>query len=135
MKKLNPFQMPQEIESPSNNTAPPSTSNDINPPSNNIECEKENIQRENHQHEGVSDLLRSPVVNNENVPNETFLPENPDIFNVVLLEQQQGVIESRPRQYGRRSNPIRISSIAAESVNHAAAVKKILSFFSPQQPT
>lgn len=133
MKKLNPFQMPQEeIESPSNNTLPPSTSHDTNP--NNIstnECEKENFPQEN-QFENGSDY-RAPLINNENtLQTDGVTSENsnmPDIFNVVLLEQQQQQQhdESRPRQYGRRSNPVRISSLAADSLNHSTAV--IFHFF------
>jgi len=131
MKKLNPFQMPQETESSLNNTIPPSTSHDTNPtnvvPS---ECEKENFPRENQFENGSE--CRAALINNENIPQVNGVTsENsnmPDIFNVVLLEQQQqGMNESRPRQYGRRSNPVRISSLAADSLNHSAAV--IFHFF------
>lgn len=50
--------------------------------------------------------------------------ENPDIFNLVLQQsQEENLSESRPRQYGRRSNPMRISSmVIPESLNHTAAV-------------
>jgi hypothetical protein len=102
--------------------------------------EKENIRSENHLESasvGVggdgSDM--TPHVVNESM--EISIPtsdstENPDVFNVVLQQQQeqQDTNENRPRQYGRRSNPIRVSSlIVSESVNHSAAAVSTFTFF------
>lgn len=150
MKKLKSFQLPlplpqqSQIESTlPNHLHPPtqqqpltsqqtrqSSSFEINPIRNNgEECEKENIRCENH-HECVGDMTSHVVSENNTIPGTTS--PNPDLFNVVLLQQQQQqqeTSETRPRQYGRRSNPIRISSlIMPESVNHATAVSK--NFFS-----
>lgn len=115
MKKLKSFQLPQQqqpeqIESALSNpilspSQMQSSSLELNP-IHSIECEKENVPH---------------VVNME----VSVCSENPDIFNAVLQQQQQQETnESRPRQYGRRSNPIRISSSmnVHESVNHATAV-------------
>lgn len=120
--------MPHEIELSSNMTIPPSTSHDINPtnittiPS---ECEKEIFSREN-QLENVTDCR---MANNEHSPqvNDVICENMPDLFNIVLQEQRNQQEDSRPRQYGRRSNPIRISSLATESLNHTPAV--IIFFF------
>ncbi|XP_070506389.1 sodium-dependent transporter bedraggled [Chironomus tepperi] len=121
MKKLNPFQMPQEIESPPNNTIPPSTSHDINPQTNAVpsECEKENQFENGNEFRVALNNENSPQVNDVTSENTNM----PDLFNVVLLEQQpqHGMNDGRPRQYGRRSNPVRISSLAADSLNHSAA--------------
>lgn len=147
MKKLNPFQMPlpHETESQSqssggnsnnnnNNVIPPSTSHDINPlPPNGNECEKECFSCEVEEGEGGGENQfedmnesRPPAVNNNSIimNDVNSSSDIPDVLNAVLLEQQphQSMDEDRPRQYGRRSNPIRISSIAVDSVNHAAAV-------------
>lgn len=51
---------------------------------------------------------------------------DPDVFNVLLTEQQLHADPSRPRQYGRRSNPVRISSFAIESSDNGAAVSRRL---------
>lgn len=52
--------------------------------------------------------------------------ENPDMFNVILQQSQQDMSENRPRQYGRRSNPIRISSmVAPEAVNRGQAAVNV----------
>lgn len=122
MKKLKSFQMPQQQHPPEQIESALSTpilspnqmqsSLDLNP-IHNIECEKENLPH---------------VVNME------VAPENPDIFNAILQQQQQQEInESRPRQYGRRrSNPIRISSSmnVHEPLNHATAVSSLfIKFF------
>lgn len=47
---------------------------------------------------------------------------NPDLFNIVLMEQQQNSELNRPRQYGRRSEPIHLSRDAIHSSNIGAAV-------------
>lgn len=123
MKKLKSFQLPQQQQQPeqiesalSNPILSPSqmqsSSVDLNP-IHSIECEKQNVPH---------------VVNME----VSVCSENPDIFNVVLQQQQQQETnESRPRQYGRRSNPIRISSSmnVHESVNHATAVSSFFYIF------
>lgn len=51
---------------------------------------------------------------------ETFheCASEPDVFNVLLTELTTD--SSRPRQYGRRSNPVRISSFASDNGNGAA---------------
>lgn len=49
---------------------------------------------------------------------------DPDVFNVLLTEQQLSADLDRPRQYGRRSNPVRISSFAIESSDNGAAVSR-----------
>lgn len=152
MKKLNPFQMPpHENESqPSsgndnannnnnNNALPPSTSHDINPTSA-AECEKENLRWRGGENQFEESM--PPAANNNNnnsiiITNDTRTEaaadcvnsENPDVFNVVLMEQQAMEDDSRPRQYGRRSNPLRISSIPADPVNHTAAVISFLFHF------
>lgn len=51
-------------------------------------------------------------------------PSDPDVFIVLLTEQQMLADSSRPRQYGRRSNPVRISSFAVESSDNGAAVSR-----------
>lgn len=59
------------------------------------------------------------------VDNDVMQPcsSNPDLFNIVLAEQQLQADPSRPRQYGRRSNPVRISSFQIESSDNGAAVR------------
>lgn len=92
---------------------------DINP-------EKENLSLGNHL--SCGELTQHAA--NENIEASVIRSsENPDIFNVVLQQSQEGMSESRPRQYGRRSNPIRIASmVIPESVNRnqAAAVNFLL---------
>jgi hypothetical protein len=143
MKKLNPFQMPShETESRrrrpssgdgtannnngSNNSIPPSTStsHDANPTS--AECEKENFGSGVESQDGDA---RPPAVD-DNGDGVVITHDNDDSANAlheVLLEQQPSLDDGRPRQYGRRSNPLRISSAATtDSVNHAAAVISFL---------
>lgn len=145
MKKLKSLQLPipstpppnplqqqnqPQIESTLSNSSisHSSPSTQINP------IEKENIRRENHLENtnvGVGDM--PPHVVNESMEISSGSTENPDVFNVVLQQQQQqqqGSNENRPRQYGRRSNPIRVSSlIVSESVNHSAAAVSTFTFF------
>lgn len=47
---------------------------------------------------------------------------NPDLFNIVLMEQQQSSDLNRPRQYGRRSEPMQLSNDAINLSNTGAAV-------------
>lgn len=75
-------------------------------------------------------LVNQPLINNESTLSPTAPPHEatqqccsePDVFNVLLTEQQLSADMSRPRQYGRRSNPVRISSFAIESSDNGAAV-------------
>jgi hypothetical protein len=72
-------------------------------------------------HLSCGELTQNAVDGDASLPSS----ENPDIFEIVLQQSQEGgnVSENRPRQYGRRSNPMRISSmVVPESLNHTAAV-------------
>jgi hypothetical protein len=115
-----------QIESTLSNSSP---TTQINP------IEKENIRRENHlENVGVGGGDMTPHVVNGSMEISVATSgaiENPDVFNVVLQQQQEGASESRPRQYGRRrSNPIRVSSlIVSNSVNHNAAAVSIFTIF------
>lgn len=107
MRKLNPFQMPQvHIEQ---NIAMASTS-EVNP------CGSKQLSVD----EATHDLETRTEVNDE-----SFQPyaSNPDLFNIVLTEQQRYSDLNRPRQYGRRSNPVRISSFEIEASNTGSAVR------------
>lgn len=103
MRKLNPFQMPQQVEP---QIAIVASTSEANPC-----CSSDKLALvDNEQTEEV---------------NQTMQPctSNPDLFNIVLSEQQLHIDSSRPRQYGRRSNPVRISSFAIETSNNGAAVR------------
>lgn len=120
MKKLKSFQLPQQ----SQQQPTALSSHQMQSPSieQSPEFEKENL----------CDLINPNEVNNmEAVIVAPELTDNPDIFNVVLQQQQQQEMnQNRPRQYGRRSNPIRISSLnIPESLNHAAAVSIFFFFY------
>lgn len=95
MRKLNPFHMPQVAS-----VEPVASTSATSPPS----MEKQILTVE--------------------VPMEIQpCTSNPDLFNIVLAEQQLHADSSRPRQYGRRSNPVRLSSFAIDSSNNGAAVR------------
>lgn len=102
MRKLNPFQMPQ-VEP----TAAPIASTSMATP----RCSTDKLALVDNEQLRAVDQTMQPCTS------------NPDLFNVVLSEQQQHIDSSRPRQYGRRSNPVRISSFAIESSNNGAAVR------------
>jgi hypothetical protein len=94
MRKLYPFQMPQVQNAQPQASAPPL---DMPTPS------TSDSRGESHR-----DKRAAPAVP----------PPNPDLFSIVLTEQRQQQQESdanRPRQYGRRSNPVRIASFAIEA--------------------
>lgn len=109
MRKLNPFQMPQVHNEPQN-TPVASTSETAPIDSSSI---KQISDEPTHELPTGSDGNMQPC------------SSNPDLFNIVLSEQQLMSDDdpSRPRQYGRRSNPVRISSFAIESSNNGAAVR------------
>ena len=112
MRKLNPFQMPQ-LNSDNNepqSVPVPSTSETI-PNADETSIDKSEVEQ------GLQ------ISNNNNDEVMVSYPSNPDLFNIVLNEQQQSVDLDRPRQYGRRSNPVRISSFAIESSDNGAAVR------------
>lgn len=70
------------------------------------------------------ELLQNEPSTAPSAPTEISEPSDPDVF-IVLLTEQQNIADSsrpRPRQYGRRSNPVRISSFAIESSDNGAAV-------------
>lgn len=118
--------MPQEIDLPLNSTTePPSTSHDINP-TNAVatECEKENFAQENQFAESRRSDQRLVSSHDETILQANGITSEtmPDLFDIVLQEQRLQQEETRPRQYGRRSNPMRISSLAAGSLNHSPAV-------------
>lgn len=108
MKKLNPFQLPQvHIEPQSSSTS------ETNPSCGEPAVEKSMMDEVVHvveTREDVDDVMQP-------------CPSNPDLFNIVLTEQQQNVDLNRPRQYGRRSNPVGISPFAIETSNNGAAVR------------
>lgn len=120
MKKLKSLQLPHPPPPPTSEQQIESTSSSIdNHHRSSNENEKENIQVN--------------IVAVDGMENERRSSENPDIFNVVLQQQQQQqeiFNENRPRQYGRRSNPMRISSFLniPESLNHATAVSNFFSY-------
>ena len=118
MKRLKSFQLPslpinhQQTES--------STST---PPTQQPESTQTNLEKESLNHEEEDIQNTAPVNQDMNFPALIDSSGNPDIFNVVLQQSQQCMSESRPRQYGRRSNPVRVSSsIEPETVSHATAV-------------
>lgn len=128
MKRLKSFQMPslpiqQQIESTLPNClVSQSTSSLPPPPPPPIDTNMEKVS-----HLSCGELTHNAVNGIDGIGGDVSLQssENPDIFNVVLQQSQEGnsVSESRPRQYGRRSNPMRISSmVVPESLNHTAAV-------------
>lgn len=103
MRKLNPFQMPQvHVEQ----NIPVASTSEMNA------C-------------GSKQLLVEPTQDSQTESDEIFQPcsSNPDLFNIVLTEQQRNSDLNRPRQYGRRSNPVRISSFEIESSNNGSAVR------------
>lgn len=106
MRKLNTFQLPQvHVEQ----NIPVASTSEMNP------CGSKQLL--------VDDVTRDLEPRQEN--NESFQPcsSNPDLFNIVLTEQQRNSDLNRPRQYGRRSNPVRISSFEIEASNNGAAVR------------
>ena len=108
MRKLNPFQLPQVNSEPQN--TPVASTSEINP------CGESHLQKS---------LIDEPTHDLVTRIDEVMQPcaSNPDLFNIVLTEQQQYADLSRPRQYGRRSNPVEISPFAIESSNNGAAVR------------
>lgn len=110
MKKLNPFQLPQVNNEPQSDTPVASTS-EINP------CGEASFEK--------SSTIAQEIVTRRDSSEEVVQPcsSNPDLFNIVLTEQQRNIDLSRPRQYGRRSNPVGISPFAIESSNNGAAVR------------
>jgi hypothetical protein len=91
MRKLYPFQIPQVQNTQPQASAPPLSLNVPVPSTSDFRGECQHDKREE--------------------------PENPDLFSIMLIEQQQQQQEAdvnRPRQYGRRSNPVRIASFAIE---------------------
>lgn len=107
MKKLNPFQMPQI----NHENVPIASTSDTNP-CDDCRLDKHVLSESLHELQTRND--------NENMPP---CSSNPDLFNIVLNEQQQNADLSRPRQYGRRSNPVRISSFQIDSSDNGAAVR------------
>lgn len=106
MRKLNPFQMPQVYQEPPNDPVASTSSA--------VPCNLEKQMFDEPLHElnlRVDDDVMQPC------------SSNPDLFNIVLAEQQLQADPSRPRQYGRRSNPVRISSFQIESSDNGAAVR------------
>jgi hypothetical protein len=114
MRKLNPFQLPQVHTAPQT-TSTPSTS-DTEPQS--------NCSLDKHMLAAVEPDRESSTRS----VGETMQPcsSNPDLFNIVLSEQQENADMNRPRQYGRRSNPVRISSFAADLSSNGPAVRRKL---------
>lgn len=107
MRKLNPFQMPQI----NNENVPVASTSDTNPCD---DCLDKHVLNES--------LCEIQARNDVEV-----LPpcsSNPDLFNIVLSEQQQNIDLTRPRQYGRRSDPLRISSYQTDSSDNGTAVRK-----------
>lgn len=111
MRKLNPFQLPQvhtELE-----TVPIASTSQMSPFGECSGLDKSLMLAADES----TDEFQSRV---EIVPQ---CSSNPDLFNILLTEQQQNINLSRPRQYGRRSDPVRISSCAVESCNNGTAVR------------
>ena len=112
MRKLNPFQMPQINSENQPQSAPIASTSET---SHCVDCRtgKNVLNEQNSIHEVQTrndDIITSSC------------SSNPDLFNIVLTEQQQNTDHSRPRQYGRRSNPVRISSFQIDS-NDSSAVR------------
>lgn len=113
MRKLNPFQMPQ-LNSENQNqlqSFPVASTSETN----------------THPCRLDKNVLNEPFCEVQTRSEEAVVPpcsSNPDLFNVVLTEQQQNIDLSRPRQYGRRSNPVRISSFQVDASENGAAVRR-----------
>ena len=112
MRKLNPFQMPQINNENQPQSAPIASTSETSPC---VDCRmgKNVLSEQNSIHE-------LQPRNDEIVT--MSCSSNPDLFNIVLTEQQQNADHNRPRQYGRRSNPVRISSFQVDS-NDSGAVR------------
>lgn len=110
MRKLNPFQLPQVHNEPQD--IPVASTSQTSPCGECSSLDK-------------SMLAVEPICEIQSRV-EVVQPcsSNPDLFNIVLTEQQQNIDLSRPRQYGRRSDPVGISSFAIESSNNGAAVRR-----------
>lgn len=113
MKRLQKLQMPsipiqQQIESTLPNCLVSQSTSSLPPPPPQIDTNMEKVS-----HLSCGELTLN-AVNGRNIDGGGDVSlqssENPDIFNVVLQQSQEGSIvsESRPRQYGRRSNPMRV---------------------------
>lgn len=102
MKKLNPLELPQvNSDELLTNMPPASTSYE-----NNLGGRDEQPKPVRVEHEATQ-----------------LYSSNPDLFNILLMEQQQNSVLNRPRQYGRRSDPVQLSSIAIDSSDIGAAVR------------
>lgn len=112
MRKLNPFQLPQVHNQPQNTPPPVASTSEINP------CGEASFEK------AMLDETTYELVTRDEA-DEGIQPcsSNPDLFNIVLTEQQRNADLSRPRQYGRRSNPVGISPFAIEVSNNGAAVR------------
>lgn len=111
MRKLNPFQLPH-VDNEPQNIPVASTSQMTSPCDDCSSLDKfAAIEPTDEPQSRVESMQTQPC------------SSNPDLFNIVLTEQQQNIDFSRPRQYGRRSDPVCISSFAIESSNNGAAVR------------
>lgn len=111
MRKLNPFQMPQVQVEPQ--SVPIASTSDTTP------CGERAVDKQMLVDETTHELQ----VRVDDVTVMQPCSSNPDFFNIVLADQQQLSDPNRPRQYGRRSNPVRISSFAVESSDNGNAVR------------
>lgn len=107
MRKLNPFQMPQI----NNENVPVASTSDTNPCDDCLDKHVLNESLHELQARNVGEVLPP-------------CSSNPDLFNIVLSEQQQNIDLNRPRQYGRRSDLLRISSYQIDSSDNGSAVRK-----------
>lgn len=115
MRKLNPFQMPQINSENQPQTAPIASTSETSPRG---DCRSDKDMLSGHD-----SFHELQARNDETVTSPCS--SNPDLFNIVLTEQQQNSDLSRPRQYGRRSNPVRISSFQIDATDSSAVRRNL----------